>query len=71
LSKPASVKLFEEDYYDAAWRGDRYLFLNGGAAAGSHVYALDTLSESGTPIEILPDIPGASAGVASTQRAIW
>ncbi len=64
LSQPASVKIFEEDYYDAAWRGDRYLFLNAGAVTGSHVYAVDTLSTSGTPIEILPDIPGASGGVA-------
>ena len=64
LSKQTGVKIFEEDYYDAAWRGDRYLFINSGGPSGSQVYAVDTQGTTGTPIPIIPDIPGASGGLA-------
>ncbi|MET0794252.1 MAG: dockerin type I domain-containing protein [Polyangiaceae bacterium] len=64
LATLAGVKIFEENYYDAAWRGDRYLFINAGSDIGSQIYAVDTEGTTGTPIPILPDIPGASGGVA-------
>jgi hypothetical protein len=64
LTQASNVAHFNEDYFDGAWRDERYLFLNGGSATGSQVYALDTEDPSGTPIPIIPDIPGASAGVA-------
>ncbi len=65
LSKLAGVKIFEENYYDAAWRGDRYLFINAGSDnGGSQIYAVDSDGTTGTPIPIIADIPGASGGIA-------
>lgn len=65
LSSLSGVKIFEEIYFDAAWRGDRYLFINAGADnGGSEIYAVDSEGSTGRPIPILPDIPGASGGVA-------
>jgi hypothetical protein len=64
LRTASGVKIWDENMYDGAWRGDRYLFINAGAEAGSLVYAVDTDGSTGTPIPILPDIPGASGGLA-------
>ncbi len=64
LRTTAGVKIWDENTYDGAWRGNRYLFINAGTTAGSELYAVDTDGTSGTPISILPDIPGASGGVA-------
>ena len=64
LRTAPGVKVWEENMYDAAWRGDRYLFINAGALAGSEIYAIDSDGTTGTPIPILPDIPGASGGLA-------
>jgi len=64
LRAAAGVKIWDENMYDGAWRGNRYLFINAGADAGSQIYAIDTNGTTGTPIEILPDIPGASGGLA-------
>jgi hypothetical protein len=60
----AGAKRFTEDYFDAAWRDERYLFINGQALGGSQIYALDTDDASGAVIPIIPDIPGASGGIA-------
>jgi len=64
LRAAPGVKIWQENTYDGAWRGNRYLFINAGADAGSQIYAIDTNGTTGTPIPILPDIPGASAGLA-------
>ncbi len=64
LRTATGVKIWDENMYDGAWRGNRYLFINAGAAAGSQIYALDTDGTTGEPIAILPDIPGASGGLA-------
>jgi hypothetical protein len=64
LSAAPGSKRFSEDYFDAAWRDERYLFINGEALGGSQIYALDTDGTSGAPIPIIPDIPGASGGIA-------
>ncbi len=64
LTQAAGVTHYDEDYFDGAWRDERYVFLNGGADSGSQVYAIDTEDPSGTPISIIPDIRGASGGVA-------
>jgi hypothetical protein len=65
LASASGAVHFDADYFDAAWRDDRYLFVNGEATMGSRVYAIDT--ESANPganlIAIVPDIPGASGGV--------
>lgn len=63
LRNATGVKEFGTSYYDAVWRDERWLFLNGGSDTGSHIYAIDTDSSTGNPIEIIPDIPGASGGV--------
>ena len=64
LRQAAGVKIWDENMYDGAWRGNRYLFINAGSDAGSQIYALDTDGTTGTPIAIMPDIPGASGGLA-------
>lgn len=64
LRKAAGVKEFGTWYYDAVWRDERWLFLNGGSDSSSHIYALDTNDTKAEPVEIIPDIPGASGGVA-------
>jgi len=63
LRTTAGVKIWEENMYDGAWRGNRYLFINAGAEFGSQIYAIDTDGTTGAPIPILPDIPGASGGL--------
>ncbi|MEI9948807.1 MAG: hypothetical protein WDO74_07440 [Pseudomonadota bacterium] len=64
LRTTAGVKIWDENTYDGAWRGNRYLFINAGTTAGSEIYAVDSDGTTGAPIPILPDIPGASGGVA-------
>ncbi|HEY0462583.1 MAG TPA: thrombospondin type 3 repeat-containing protein [Polyangiaceae bacterium] len=65
LRTAAGVKIWDENMYDGAWRGNRYLFINAASlTAGSQIYAIDTDGKTGTPIPILPDIPGASGGLA-------
>jgi hypothetical protein len=66
LASAPSARHFDADYFDAAWRDDRYLFVNGEAPGGSRVYAIDSESESpgASLIAIIPDIPGASGGIA-------
>ncbi len=64
LRTTAGVKSWDENMFDGAWRGDRYVFVNAGADLGSQIYAVDTEGTTGAPIPILPDIPGASGGVA-------
>jgi len=64
LRTKVGVKIWDENMYDGAWRGNRYLFINAGADAGSQIYAIDTDGATGAPIPIMPDIPGASGGLA-------
>ncbi|MES1173147.1 MAG: hypothetical protein ABUL62_02370 [Myxococcales bacterium] len=64
LRTAAGVKIWDENMYDGAWRGDRYLFINAASDTGSQIYAVDTEGATGAPIAILPDIPGASGGIA-------
>jgi len=64
LRSAPGVKIWDENTYDGAWRGNRYLFINAGADAGSQLYAIDTEGTTGAPIPIMPDIPGASGGLA-------
>jgi hypothetical protein len=64
LRTASGVKIWDENMYDGAWRGDRYLFINAAAETGSQIYAIDTVGTTGTRIPILADIPGASAGLA-------
>jgi hypothetical protein len=65
LRAAAGLKIWDENMYDGAWRGNRYLFINAASAvAGSQIYAIDTEGTTGQPIPILPDIPGASGGLA-------
>jgi len=65
LRTASGVKIWDENMYDGAWGDDRYLFINAASAvAGSQIYAIDTDGTTGTPIPILPDIPGASGGLA-------
>lgn len=66
LTTTASVKSVIAQFYDGVWRDNRYLFVNAGAANGSMVYAIDTsLADPASGfIPILPDIPGASSGLA-------
>ncbi len=72
LSKLAGVKIFEENYYDAAWRGDRYLFINAGSDdGGSQIYAIDSDGTTGTPIPIIAVSPAHRAASRSTPRGIW
>lgn len=54
------------DYYSAAFRDARFLFVNaGGAVLGqSYIYAIDTEALATTVLPILDAIPGASGGVA-------
>ncbi len=57
------VKIWDENMYDGAWRGNRYLFINAASAtAGSQIYAIDSDGTTGTPIPILPDIQAHRAG---------
>lgn len=63
LRSAAGVKIWDENMYDGAWRGDRYLFINAAGDAGSQIYAIDTDGTTGVPLPILPDIPGASGGL--------
>lgn len=65
IAAAAGTKKFELSYYDAAWRDNRYLFLNSGTDTGSGVFALDTEAESVEAglIPLVTDIPGASGGV--------
>ena len=53
-------------YYSAAFRDERYLFVDeGGVELGeSDVYMLDTQSANPTPIPVIASIPGASSGIA-------
>lgn len=66
LSTVDGVKSVIAQFYDGVWRDNRYLFINSGAANGSMVYAIDTslADPAGGFIPILPDIPGASSGLA-------
>jgi hypothetical protein len=65
LRTASGVKIWDENMFDGAWRDDRYLFINAASlTAGSQIYAIDTDGTTGTPIPILPDIPGASGGLA-------
>jgi hypothetical protein len=64
LSASLLVSKFTENYFDAAWRDNRYLFINAGADMASVIYAVDTQDAMGTPIPIINDITGASGGVA-------
>ncbi|WP_146651792.1 hypothetical protein [Labilithrix luteola] len=67
VSKTAGVKKIPANYYDAAWRDNRYLFVNAGDfVAGSKIYAIDTTLEHPETgfIDIIPDVPGASGSVA-------
>lgn len=54
------------NYYSAAFRDGRYLFVNaGGDVLGqSLIYAIDTEASATTVLPILDAIPGASGGVA-------
>jgi Dockerin type I domain/Thrombospondin type 3 repeat len=65
LSTHAQVKRFNANYYDAVWRDDRWLLVNSEGPQGSRVYAIDTLLPNPATgiVPLLPDIPGASAGV--------
>ncbi len=68
LSTGSGVLEYTENYFDAAWGDDRYLYLNagadtGGVGFGSEIYAIDTSTSSGTPISIIKNITGASGGV--------
>ena len=64
LNTVFGVTIWDENLFDGAWRDNRYLFINAGADAGSQIYAVDTDGTTGAPIPILPDIPGASGGLA-------
>ncbi|AKV00509.1 Thrombospondin 1 precursor [Labilithrix luteola] len=66
LSTVTGVKSVIAQFYDGVWRDNRYLFINAGAANGSTVYAIDaSLADPASAfIPILPDIPGASSGLA-------
>ena len=64
LRTEAGVKIWDENMYDGAWRGNRYLFINAASDTGSQIYAIDTEGTTGTPIPIMSDIPGASGGLA-------
>jgi hypothetical protein len=64
LSASLLVQALTENYFDAAWRDNRYLFINAGADMASVIYAVDTQGTTGTPIPIIDDITGASGGVA-------
>ena len=66
LSTHPQVKRFDASYYDAVWRDARYLLVNSDGPSGSRVYAVDTqLADPASAfIPIVPDIPGASAGIA-------
>ncbi len=64
LNGAAGTMRMDANYFDAAWRDERYLFVDGEATLGSRVYAIDTTSK--TPEQLLPivtGIPGASAGL--------
>jgi hypothetical protein len=69
----AGSKTYDLSYYDAAWRDDRYLFINSGAFdtnPGSAIFAVDTeASEPSKAVRlIVAGIPGASGGVAFDQH---
>lgn len=65
----AGSKAYDLSYYDAAWRDDRYLFINAGVfesgSLGSAIFSIDTeASEPSTAVRlVVKDIPGASGGV--------
>lgn len=67
LTTSAQARRYDNlSYYSAAFRDERYLFVNaGGAELGeSYVYVIDTESASNDVTTIIADIPGASAGIA-------
>jgi hypothetical protein len=71
LTTSAQARLYSGlNYYSAAFRDDRYLFVNaGGAELGeSYVYVIDTESTADAASDavttIIAAIPGASAGIA-------
>jgi hypothetical protein len=53
-------------YYSAAFRDDRYLFLDegGGQLGESDIYWIDTKSSPAERIPVIASIPGASGGIA-------
>ncbi len=63
---PNAKRYVDLSYYSAAFRGNRYLFVDaGGAGLGeSYVYAIDTQAPVETTLPIIDDIPGASSGIA-------
>ncbi len=63
---PNAKRYDDLSYYSAAFRGDRYLFIDaGGAMTGeSYIYAVDTQATVETILPIIGAIPGASAGIA-------
>jgi hypothetical protein len=67
LTTDPNAKRYDDlRYYSAAFRGNRYLFIDaGGAEVGeSYVYVVDTQAAVETILPILGNIPGASAGIA-------
>jgi hypothetical protein len=69
LRATPGVRSYQLSYYDAAWRDDRYLFLNAGTSTGSAIFVVDTESEGPDAIRIAIDaIPGASGGVAFDRQ---
>jgi hypothetical protein len=65
LTTSASARRYDLEYYSAAFRDNRYLFLNvGGKRLGlSYVSVIDTESPGSEPKLLVADIPGASAGI--------
>lgn len=66
LTTSPNARRYDLAYYSAAFRDDRYLFVNaGGETLGtSYVTVIDTESSSPSAVPILANIPGASAGIA-------
>ena len=64
LDTSSEVSSFSVNYYDAAWRDSRYLFVNGGWTTGSAVYVVDITAPAAQATQTLfDDIPGASGGI--------
>ncbi|HEX4334375.1 MAG TPA: hypothetical protein VH062_00600 [Polyangiaceae bacterium] len=65
LTANANVRRYDRPYYSAAFRDNRYLFLDvGGAELGqSFIEVIDTDAESSNANTVIANIPGASGGI--------